>query len=47
MRDATRTGHHQRFAVAGEARDAVDSRGVDGLGEGHRREHGGEAAPQH
>ena len=32
---------------AGEAGDAVDTRGLNGLGEGHRRQNGGEAPGQH
>ena len=44
---ATRAGRDQRRAVAGEARDAVDTRGLKGLGEGHRRQNGGEPAGQH
>jgi hypothetical protein len=44
---ATRAGRDQRRAVAGEARDAVDTRGLNGLGEGHRRQDGGEPPCQH
>ena len=44
---ATRAGRDQRRAVAGEARDAVDTRGLNGLGEGHRRQDGGEPPGQH
>jgi hypothetical protein len=43
---ATRAGGDQCGAVAGEARDAVDTRGLNGFGEGHRRQNGGEAAHQ-
>jgi hypothetical protein len=35
---ATRAGRDPRRAGAGEARDEVDTRGLDGLGEGHRRQ---------
>jgi hypothetical protein len=41
---ATRAGRHPRRAVAGEAGDAVDTRGLNRLGQGHRRQDGGEAA---
>jgi hypothetical protein len=41
---ATRAGDNQRRAVAGEANDAVATRGLNGLGEGHRRPEGDEAA---
>src|SRR5215218_5705359 len=41
---AKRAGGDPRRAVAGEAGDAVDPRGLKGLGEGHRRQDGGEAA---
>jgi hypothetical protein len=34
-------------AVAGEAGDAVNTRGLDGLREGHRRQDGRESAGQH
>ena len=34
---ATRAGRDRRHAVAGEAGDAVNPRGLNGLGEGHRR----------
>ena len=44
---AKRAGRDQRRAVAGEAGDAVDTRGLNGLGEGHRRQDGGESACQH
>jgi len=42
MRGATRTGRDQGGAVAGEARDAVEARGLKGFSEGHGRQHGGE-----
>jgi hypothetical protein len=41
---ATRAGRHQRGAVAGQAGDAVHAGGVEGFGEGHRRQDGGEPA---
>jgi hypothetical protein len=41
---ATWAGRDQRRAVAGKAGDAVDTRGLNGLGEGHRRPEGNEAA---
>jgi hypothetical protein len=44
---AKRASRHQRGAGAGEAGDAVDARRLNGLGEGHRREDGGEPACQH
>jgi hypothetical protein len=47
MRRATRADRDQRRAVAGEAGDAVDARGLDGLSEGHRRPEGGEPPGQH
>jgi hypothetical protein len=34
VRGATRAGRHPRHAVAGEAGDAVDAGGVEGVGEG-------------
>ena len=37
----------QRCAVPGEARDAVNARGLNGLGQGHRRQDGGEPPGQH
>jgi len=37
-----RARRDQRRAVAGEAGDAVDTRGLNGLSEGHRRQHGGD-----
>ena len=42
MRGATRTGRDQRRAVAGQAGDAVDTGGLNGFGEGHGRQDGGE-----
>jgi hypothetical protein len=47
MRCAARAGRDPRRAVAGETSDAVDTRGLNGLGEGHRREDGGEPPCQH
>jgi hypothetical protein len=44
---ATRAGSDQRRAVAGEAGDAVNPRGLNGFGEGHCRQDGGESAGQH
>jgi hypothetical protein len=44
---ATRASRDPRRAVAGEARDAVDTRGLDRFSEGHRRQDGGESACQH
>ena len=38
---ATRAGRDPRRAGAGAAGDAVDTRGLHGFGEGHRREDGG------
>src|SRR5882724_3811404 len=40
-------GRDQRRAVAGEAGDAVDTSGLNRLGEGHRRQDGGESPCQH
>jgi hypothetical protein len=40
-------GRHQRRAVAGEAGDAVDARGLDGFSQDHRRQDGGEPPGQH
>ena len=37
MGGATRAGRDQRRAVAGEARDAVDARGLQSFGQTHRR----------
>jgi hypothetical protein len=44
MWSAKQAGRDPRRAVAGAARDTVEPRGLNGLGEGHRREDGGEAA---
>jgi hypothetical protein len=44
---ATRAGRDQRRPVAGEAGDAVDTRGLNRLGEGHRRQDGGQPPCQH
>jgi hypothetical protein len=44
---AKRAGRDPRRAGAGEAGDAVNTRGFNGLGEGHRRQDGGESAGQH
>jgi hypothetical protein len=41
---ATRVCRHARGAIAGEAGDAVDAGGLNGLGEGHRRQNGSEAS---
>jgi hypothetical protein len=41
---ATRVCRHARGAIAGEAGDAVDTRGLNGLGEGHGRQNGSEAS---
>jgi hypothetical protein len=41
-RGATRAGRDQRRAGAGEASDAVAARGLDGVGQAHRRQDGGE-----
>jgi hypothetical protein len=38
---AKRARRDPRRAVAGEIGDAVDTRGLNGLGEGHRRHDGG------
>jgi hypothetical protein len=47
MGGTKRAGRHQRGAVAREARDTMEARGLDGLGQGHRRQDGGEPAGQH
>jgi hypothetical protein len=47
MRGAKRTGGDQGRAVAGEAGDAVDTGSLKGLGEGHRRQNGGEPPCQY
>ena len=44
---ATGASRHQRGAVAGEACDTVDTRDLNGFGEGHRRQDGGEPPGQH
>jgi hypothetical protein len=44
---ATRAGRDPRRTVAGEAGDAVDTRGLKDLGEGHRRQDGGQSPCQH
>jgi hypothetical protein len=44
MGGAKWAGRDQRRAVADEAGDAVDTRGLNGLGEGHGRQDGGEPA---
>ena len=44
---ATWTGRDPRRAVAGEASDAMDARGLNGFGEGHGRQDGGEPPRQH
>ena len=43
VRRATRAGGDPRRTVPSEARDAVDTRGLNRLGEGHRRQDGGHA----
>jgi hypothetical protein len=43
---ATRAGRDPRRAVAGQAGDAVEARGLNGLGKGHRRQDRGELARQ-
>jgi hypothetical protein len=47
MRRATRAGGDQRRAIPGEAGDAVDACRLDGLGQSHRRQDGGEPSCQH
>jgi hypothetical protein len=47
MGRATRAGRDPRRAVAGEAGDSVDTRGLNRLGEGHRRQDGGQSPCQH
>jgi hypothetical protein len=44
---ATRAGRDHRRPVAGEASDAVDPRGLNRLGEGHRRQDRGQPPGQH
>jgi hypothetical protein len=41
---ATRPGRDHRRAAAGAAGNVVEARNLDGLGQAHGREHGGEAA---
>ena len=43
MGGATRAGGDQRRAVAREASDSVDACGLNGFGDDHRRQDGGEA----
>jgi hypothetical protein len=47
MRGAKRTSRHQRGAVAGEAGDSMDACGLNGFGQAHRRQDGGESPCQH
>src|SRR5262245_42416751 len=47
MGGAKRPGRDEHRAGAGEPGDAVDARGLKGLGESHRRQDGGEAPRQH
>jgi hypothetical protein len=47
VRGAKWAGRDPRRAVAGAAGDAVNPRGLKGLGEGHGRQNGGEAPGQH
>jgi hypothetical protein len=47
LRGATRAGGDPRRAGAGEPGDAVDTRGLNRLGEGHRRQDGGKPPCQH
>jgi hypothetical protein len=44
---AKRAGRDKRRAVAGAAGDAVNPRGLNGFGERHGRQDGGESACQH
>jgi hypothetical protein len=44
---ATRVCRDARGAIAREADDAMDARRLNGLGEGHRRQDGGEPPGQH
>jgi hypothetical protein len=44
MRRAARARRDHRRAGPGEAGDTMDTRGLEGLGEGHRRQHGGESS---
>ncbi len=43
MGRATRPRRNHRRAIAGEAGDALEADGVEGFGEGHRRQDGKEA----
>src|SRR5215510_56304 len=47
MRGAEQAGGDQCRAVAREAGDAMDARRLDGFGQGHRRQDGGESPGQH
>jgi hypothetical protein len=47
VRGVTRVSHDEGGAVAGEPGDAVNARGLDGLGQGHLRQDGGEPVRQH
>src|SRR5262245_10773328 len=47
MGGATRASRHQRGAVAREAGDTMDAGGLDGFGQGHCRQDGGESPGQH
>jgi hypothetical protein len=47
VRGATRASGHHRRASPGEAGDAVDARGLDSLGKGHRRQNRDEPPRQH
>jgi hypothetical protein len=44
---ATRARRHQRGAAAGEAGDTMDACGLNGFGQGHRRQDGGQSPGQH
>jgi hypothetical protein len=46
MGRAKRPGRHQRRTSPREAGDAVDTGGLNGLGEGHRRQNGGQPPRQ-
>jgi hypothetical protein len=47
MGGAKRASRHQRGAVAGEAGNTMDACGLNGFGQGHRRQDGGESPCQH
>jgi hypothetical protein len=47
MGGATRAGRHQRRAVAREAGDAVDARGLKGFRQRHRQQDSGQPPRQH